>query len=194
MTSLVLVFATVMALPAAMDSLKASDAISETAGKLYGHVIIKAVTGNYVQYVQSDNTIMDEGLNKIGAQVYGAAADPFNRIELNSEDIAAEGSVPLVRGDVVTMDFSNTGQITGTFSHIDNVADSTCSTAGTETCEEVENTGGTTIDAADPSIIKAVSLSNAAGEAISFVDLTSAINVVPGSTVVTITYLMKHSG
>jgi len=162
---------------------------------LMGHVTIVAenpLTGE-TWYIQTDNTIMNEGLNVAGAQLFNdTAAAPFAIIAVSS---AAAGAATDAL-DFGTLTATNTEMaLTETaYTHLDDVTATTagqCGNINTETCEQIVQGPFT---AKDTGTITSALLLDKNGKAISWVTVNPSIPITTDVTVVTITYQIALTG
>jgi len=179
-TSIALVLAAASVLPLNLDSIVIQE--NQSLG-MVGHFIIIAEDPDRMQYIQTDNIILADGLDILGNNIFGTPGTAFDRIHLSGD---VEGAI----GDTPTALFTNTGAIVGTFSHTeDTVAVGDCGDA-TTTCEVI--TGAPTqVDVSDATEIKSVALANQTPKFLAWSNLSPTLQVTPGTTTVTITYKVQ---
>jgi len=182
-TSLALVLAAVTVLPLNLDSIVIQE--NQSIG-LSGHFIIIAEDPDRVQYIQSDNIILADGLDILGVQIFGnEAGSVFDQIHLSGDVIGAIGDTP-------TNLLTNTGAIQGTYTQTEaTVAEGDCGST-TTTCEQI--TGDPTqISGTDTqTIIRSVALADSTVPSfLAWTTLTPTLQVTPGTTTVTITYKVE---
>lgn len=180
-TSIAIVLAAASVLPLNLDSIVIQE--NQSLG-MVGHFVIIAENPDGMQYIQTDNIILADGLDVLGIQIFGdEAGSVFDKIHLS-------GNVAGAIGDTPSALFTNTGAIQGTHSQTDTTASSTdCGTA-TTTCEQILG-AAKQIDVSDATEIKSVALADTAGKFLAWSDLSPTLQVTPGTTTVTITYKVQ---
>lgn len=177
-----IVLAAASVLPLNLDSIVIQE--DQILG-LSGHFIIIAEDPDRMQYIQTDNIILADGLDVAGLELFGAqTGGPFDEIRLSGDVIGLIGSTP-------TNLLVNTGTIQGTYTLSEaTIATGDCGSV-TTTCEQI--TGAPTqIDVSDAqTIIKSVALGNTAGKFLAWSTLSPTLQVTPGTTTVTITYKIE---
>ena len=184
--------AVVLAVGNAIPNIAEITSTDTKAFGLMGHVTIVAenpLTGE-TWYVQTDNTIMNEGLNVAGLQLFNDTGDSFDVIRVSSDAVGANAAAPvtgLLTATNTEIDLTETA-----YTHIDNVVQVTdCGQVNTETCEQIVQGPFT---ARNDGTIASVLLVNTAGTAISWVAVNPTIPITDGVTVVTITYKIALTG
>jgi len=180
-TSLALVLAAASVLPLNLDSIIIQE--NQSLG-MVGHFVIIAENPDGIQYIQTDNIILADGLDVLGVQVFGAATGgPFDEIHLSGNVAGTIGQTPSAL-------FTNTGAIQGTYTQIEaTVGVGECGTT-TTTCEQITG-DATQVDVDDGTEIKSVALADTAGKFLAWSDLSPTLQVTPGTTTVTITYKVQ---
>jgi len=182
-TSIALVLAAASVLPLNLDSIVIQE--NQSLG-LVGHFVIIAEDPDRIQYIQSDNIILADGLDVLGEQIFGGEAGTvFDQIFLSGDVAGAIGDTPSAL-------FTNTGAIQGTYLQTATTTQTAdCSPGGTTTCEKITG-AATQVDGADATEIKSVALGNTGGaEFLAWTDLSPTLQVTPGTTTVTITYKIQ---
>jgi len=181
-TSLALVLAATSVLPNGFDTIVSTQ---ESLG-MTGHFIIIAEDPDRVQYIQSDNKILADGLDLAGLALFSTQpGGPFDEIHLSGDAVA--GTITAIPSAL----FANTGAIQGTYTQTATMESADdCGTALLTTCEQITG-DATQVDVADASEIKSVALADTAGNFLAWSDLSPTLQVTPGTTTVTITYKVQ---